>query len=322
MSVSSSMWPRQHSALLRFSLRRIKRHPGRGHALGRCSNKPGALLSTCAAALLCGAGYTSSLSALEALPTDQPDDARPADESALTFDEEVVVHGQSRWALRGQLRLAEDAFYARFNQIASSDEFNIRCRSEAPPNSLIRRRVCRPNFLSEAYSQAGQETYHRITGSQFGGDTGRYMLEAIVQQRQLDEEMRALVRQDVELQQALLRYVDIKQALEGGSTPELPPRYTIWRERSPADGALPYDAARIVEVEIGREPWSGALHHRSFTIAHVFGRIRSIELECDGRTTRLRWKRGVEWHLPERRTSCTALVTALPGASFALYEFD
>src|SRR5690606_21331891 len=43
--------------------------------------------------------------------------------------EEFIVHGRSPAELRVQLELAEEAVYARFNEINSSDEFDFRCRN-------------------------------------------------------------------------------------------------------------------------------------------------------------------------------------------------
>src|SRR5690606_37933405 len=110
-------------------------------------------------------------------------------------------------------------------------------------------------------------------------DSTRYMHDALRKGQLLDREMRRLASEDEQLLQALIRFVDLKRALQGRGSPDAPLRSaaTTARERTSEEGALPYDAARIVDVAIAREPWSGDLRHGAFTIAHVFGEIRSVD---------------------------------------------
>lgn len=249
-------------------------------------------------------------------------EATPRHVAETAIDEEVVVRGRPRSALRAELRLAEDAVYSRFNEINSRDEFDILCEDKAPINSHISRRVCMPRFWKDAYADIGRDAYLWITGG-YSGSSDPYLNAAEAKQPHFDDELRRLAAEDEELLRALERFVSLKQALDGRDPLDAPLSRTAWSERTPEDGGpLPYDAARIVNVEIGREPWIGALEHGTFTIAHLHGKIRSVELECDGRKARLRFKLGVEWRLPTDAGSCTVRVDAKPGSSFALYEFE
>lgn len=248
-------------------------------------------------------------------------DATESRAAETAIEEEVVVRGQRRSALRAEIRLAEEAVYARFNEINSRDEFDIVCKDEAPMNSQIKRRVCWPKFWREAYAQAGRDAYLWITeGYSSGSDL--HLLQAQAKQPVFDEELRQLAAEDEELQRALRRFVGLKQALEGDEPVDTPLLRTAWSERTPENGPLPYDATRIVNVEIGHTPYVGVLKHGTFTIAHLHGKIHRLELECDGRKAPLRWKRGVEWRLPPNRSSCMIRIQARPGSSFALYEFE
>lgn len=267
-------------------------------------------------ALLCSGFAAPSVMAEGAAP-----DAAAESTAETAVDEELVVRGQRRSELRAELRRAEDAVYSRFNDINSRDEFDIVCKSEAPMNSAIARRMCLPRFWRETHANIGRDTYLWITDG-YSGSSDPYLNEAYTKQELLEEELRRLVAEDEELLQALRRFVGLKQALDGRDPLDPPLLRTAWSERTPDGGPLPYDAARIVNVEIGAEPWIGELAHGTFTIAHLHGRIRSVELECDGRKARLRFKRGVEWRLPDEVRSCTVRVDARPSSSFALYEFD
>src|SRR5690606_16270 len=185
-----------------------------------------------------------------------------AAETAL--EEEVIVRGQRRSELRAEIRLAEEALYSRFNEINSRDEVDIVCKDEAPMNSQIKRRVCWPKFWREAYTRAGRDAYLWITEGYSSAD--QHVLQAQAKQPVFDEELRQLAAEDEQLRRALQRFVDLKRALQGEDPIDTPLLRTAWSARTPADGPLPYDAARIVNVEIGHTPFVGTLEHGTFTI--------------------------------------------------------
>lgn len=268
------------------------------------------VIAFCCAGFVCSVGLSQESSEAEADLGAQ-----------ATVDDEIVVRGRSRAALRMQFELAEEAVYERFNEINSSDEFDIHCRLEQETGSRIPRRVCQANFWRAAQADAGRETVLGLRGNS-AFDPQLFLGEALYKRQLLAEELRRLAAEDDELRRALVRLANISQAQQARDLSLPAAASSSARETTADDGALPYDAARVAEVRIGREPWSHVLMRRTFTIAQVYGEIRSIEVDCDGRTERLQWEAGVEWTLPDDWGSCTLLVEAPPSTTFSLYEFE
>ena len=135
--------------------------------------------------------------------------------------------------------------------------------------------------------------------------------------------MRRLAATDTELAQAAFRLGTLEQALSQGRMPMPATTGTQERVLTAGEGQeLPYRAAVVADVHIGPEPWTHALKWRTFTIANLFGELRSLEIRCNGRTERLQWEQGVEWRLPDDWRSCSLRVEAPAGTTFALYEFQ
>jgi hypothetical protein len=127
-------------------------------------------------------------------------------------DEEVVVRGRMRRStLRVQIELAEEAFYNRFNEINSHDEFNIVCRREVEIGSRIPRRKCEPNFWRQAEADVGRETVIGLQGG-YANNPQQFMGLAHFKSVQLEKEMRELAAADPELRQALARLATLRQA--------------------------------------------------------------------------------------------------------------
>lgn len=60
-----------------------------------------------------------------------------------TVLEEITVYGRiPLTALRVEVYRAEDNYFAAFNELNSTDEFDIRCVWEAPIGTHIKQRVC------------------------------------------------------------------------------------------------------------------------------------------------------------------------------------
>ena len=121
--------------------------------------------------------------------------------------EEVLVYGRIPLTqLRKQVYDAEDSYFAAFNELNSSDEFDIRCRWEAPRNiaTRITQRICEARFVADLESRAVRE------GVSFAS------YAALVQQKaeQLHEEMRALVLEHPELLDTLLAFDSAREAFE------------------------------------------------------------------------------------------------------------
>jgi hypothetical protein len=97
------------------------------------------------------AGLLGVLSAFGAFATQVP---LAADEEEL---EEVIIEGSPLWRLREQMRETEDAFYARFNQLNTNDDFDVHCTMEAPTGTRLRSRVCRVAYQMDAQATAAWE---------------------------------------------------------------------------------------------------------------------------------------------------------------------
>lgn len=242
-------------------------------------------------------------------------------ESSAAFDEEVIVRGQPLNAIRDLIRQAEEAYYNRFNEINSDDQFDIVCRYRVELGSRFKRRSCLPNFWREADSRIGQETARSMQGFQTL-PTQAYVTEQHYKTQLLSDEMLRLTREDPELLRAVQRLANLQQTLEDSKGNERALRSTAEREVEAGANGLAYDAESIVEVRVGRKPWTHDLTARTFTIARIFGEIRDLEVECDEQDSKLEHEPGIEWTLPESWGACTLVVDATRDTTFALYEFD
>lgn len=246
----------------------------------------------------------------------QPESQTAAEPTQAT--EEVVVRGRSLPLLRAQIEVAEEAVYARFNEINSRDEFDIHCRDEVFIGSRIPRRICEPNFSRAAKRNIGVETVRAMQGSA-SLNPSLFQAEALYKERLLEEELRELIRQDEALLAAVTRLATLKEAVSGREPPAV---LAASRVVTAEDEALPYGAALQADVRAGSEPWRHELTARTFTIANVFGTVHGIELDCGAQSNRLDFERGSEWTLPEGWTDCAVYVEATPGSTFSLYEFE
>jgi hypothetical protein len=249
----------------------------------------------------------------------EDDDATSGRAAAPKVDDEIVVRGRNYGFMREQIRIAEQAVYDRFNDINSSDDFDISCRREALTGSRILRRVCQAKFWRDAQADAGQAAARMMQGGA-AVNPAVFLAEALHKRALLEDEFRKLATQDAELQDALVRLATLQTVLSSGKIPPLP-KHTAAAARS-NDQGLPYDAAAIVDVRIGRDAWRHTLGHRTFTIANVYGEVRSVDALCEGGEETLTYEAGVEWTIPDDWGSCNLSVEAPRGTTFSLYEFD
>jgi len=268
------------------------------------------------AALLMAAWLTGTVTRAQA---QEDDDATSGRAAAPEVEDEIVVRGRNYGFMREQIRIAEQAVYARFNDINSSDDFDISCRREALTGSRILRRVCQANFWRDAQADAGQAAARLMQGGA-AVNPAVFLAEALHKRALLEDEFRELATQDAELQDALVRLATLQTALSSGKVPPLPKK-TAAATRSDEEG-LPYEAAAIVDVRIGRDAWRHTLGHRTFTIANVYGEVRSVNALCAGGEETLTYEAGVEWTVPDDWGGCDLVVEAPRGTTFSLYEFD
>jgi hypothetical protein len=282
-------------------------------------------VSVLCCAVAAGGGTVFGQSREQASPRPAAGDSAGAasDDTAqppASIDDEVIVRGRTRADLRLQIKLAQDAVFARFNDINSTDDFDVHCRDEMLTGSRIPRRICQANFWRDAQANAGQETVHALQGG-YAVDSELFVAEALYRRTQFNEEMRRLVREDGELKAAMARLANLEEAEAGGRLPRAA-LATASAEKTAGGQALPYDAAIEANVRMGRDPWSHTLRQRTFTIAHLYGRIRALNVKCTRRTERLRFELGAEWTLPDDWGTCVLRVDAPLGTTFTLYEFQ
>lgn len=89
--------------------------------------------------------------------------------------EEITVRAeQTVMAIRFQLRSAQDEMFAKFNELNSNDEFDIKCRTVRHAGSHIPRRECEPRFFTrERQSNSIQViSQMRDDGAPSGGGLG------------------------------------------------------------------------------------------------------------------------------------------------------
>lgn len=266
--------------------------------------------------VVCGAALLTN--AAIAQDSGEADLATEVPQSVI--DEIVVVRGQSRTFLRAQIEEAENAMYARFNEINSDDEFDISCRLQPINNSRMLRRVCQGNYWIEASAKGGEEIARALQG--FTGISPQvYSSEQHRKTVQMIDEMRELARTDEEFRTSLVRLANLQNIMSEGRNDSRPTQ-TFARALAPTEGALPYDADLVFQVQTGRQAWEHELTHRTFTIAQVYGEIRSVEVECEQRRERLQYEAEIEWQLPDGWGACTLVVDGERDTTFALYEFQ
>src|SRR5262249_40126584 len=97
------------------------------------------------AALLCCTAFVSERVAAD----DSPPATAPGSTSSDSV-EQVIVEGKPIAQLRLRIRIAEDAFYDRFNEINSDDRYDIHCSMRAITGSRIQHRSCEYQGWSDA----------------------------------------------------------------------------------------------------------------------------------------------------------------------------
>ncbi len=131
----------------------------------------------------------------------------------LSGDDEIVVQGRRPAQLRAEIRLAEDAFYDRFNAIDGDHAYDIVCRDELQTGTHIPRRECRPRFELEAQAGEAAAELQGLEGGIARG-SGQFENRANYKQGLLKKKMRKLIAKDPQLQKALKHLVDLKDAYE------------------------------------------------------------------------------------------------------------
>jgi len=230
------------------------------------------------------------------------------------FDEieEIIVRGRDFGDLRFEIRRSEEALFARFNDLNSTDDFDIHCRYEIYGH--LRGRSCQSNFFREL--QAKTAAAQVRDGRQGLGLAWYYAREVRRLNELLAAEMRQLATEDEQLRGAMAELTDAQLALTLARG-----KRTLSRQVTAASGSLPYDAELMFEIVMGVRPLRHPLTQPTFTIANVAGEIRELEVECAEGRQRLNYESGVDWTVPSGWSSCALQVNAGRQTTFRLYEF-
>ncbi len=223
--------------------------------------------------------------------------------------EEIIVRGRRIGDLRSEIERAQEAMLARFNDINSTDDFDILCRRDS---GVARSRA---SCLSrQAREYEGRMWTFILRGNPAAADG--MAVESFRKQQLLNAELRQLSASDEQLSAAVaaLAKAQFELTLAIGKT-------TMHREVMAASGNLPHDAKRMFEIIMGNDPWLHRLTERTFTIADVTGTIRKLALDCAENNRRLDYQAGAEWTVPGGWSSCRLQVSAKRGTTFRLYEF-
>jgi len=140
--------------------------------------------------------------------------------------EEITVTEQlPLYRLREMTIEAEDKVYDLFNELVDEKRFRITCGTEKRSNSLFNYRECKPEFERRASSAEAQDhiamwrtTTGQIgelpSGSVSGGIAVPQQFSIPMQQKQLQQKMQTLARENPEFLESLIEFVEAKQRLE------------------------------------------------------------------------------------------------------------
>ena len=137
--------------------------------------------------------------------------------------EEIIVRGeQTFFSLRMEIESTEEEVFGLFNELNSTDEFDITCTREVYTGSHLPQRVCMSTFLREAIAQNTQDylasnyvigpgvarrTGMQLAGSQIKGEVSQ-------KSQALEAEMTRLVLENESLFQALQKLTTLVGTLE------------------------------------------------------------------------------------------------------------
>jgi hypothetical protein len=157
---------------------------------------------------------------------------RVADASSRETPDEVIVRGQRLAELRFEVQEAREHAYAIFNEINSSDDFDVHCRDERKYHSRAKKRVCRARFESRISSEAVKEYLAQMTmtcpgeaggvinwqacmfsgyGQRAAAATRAIEGQAPPLHERMNDEIQELARTDLRFGQAILDFYEASQ---------------------------------------------------------------------------------------------------------------
>jgi hypothetical protein len=123
--------------------------------------------------------------------------------------DEVLVQAEREKlnAMHQEVLQLEDQFFDKFNALNTDHRFNIHCRMEAATMTLIRKRVCRPEFSDEAERE---ESVAFLDGH--AAPWARSVARA--KDLELKDHLRKMTARDPELRKALVAWGQAKDKFE------------------------------------------------------------------------------------------------------------
>ena len=128
-------------------------------------------------------------------------------------EEDTSWQRKSERQLRDEYREAEEAFYERFNEVNSRDDFDVSCKTRVPLGSRKRERTCQAAFLWDYEAEAAEQMIRDRSGGGVGAmRTSTAQLQA--KQEELRNEMSAAIQEHPEVSEAFARLATAKRHYE------------------------------------------------------------------------------------------------------------
>lgn len=118
-----------------------------------------------------------------------------------------VISNRSLIMLKRQVLQAEVDMFNLFNELNDDDEFDIHCRMEARIGSLIKKQICRPNYIYTATSQEALSFHYSNSQTGVNGSSPSYSIQTATSvpttiqynSEILEEKIDAAIQQNPEL---------------------------------------------------------------------------------------------------------------------------
>jgi len=141
------------------------------------------------------------------------------------------VRGRRLSELRGDVQIARARAYGIFNEINSSDDFDVYCHDESRSGTRVPQQVCRARFEDRISSRAAQDYISAlkwvcppagVTSECIFSDASSVGIsaaqgaesEAPLRRKQMNEEIMRLANNDDRFAQAILDLYEVNQQLE------------------------------------------------------------------------------------------------------------
>lgn len=186
------------------------------------SSRPQKLSAIAVALTLAGLGTAQAQDAGAEASTESPE---VVVQQATGPTEEVVVTGQRTiTSLISEAGRETENFYARLNAVIDKPEFQITCQNERPPGSNITERVCRTGYQEDLLSRSALSAIQGFGTTEEGGRTfarPNYEMDPRINQmqQQFEQEILQAVNTDPELNQSVVRLMQLKSAVESYRSP-------------------------------------------------------------------------------------------------------